>query len=385
MTILNVSQGLDFGGGSGQHPGILRINTNNSLTEVTTAAFITPSAIEPYSLTTTDVVLLAYTGGIALFNVAIDGAGVITLSANSQIDITTIAGDFAEFSNTTGGIIDNGKSASDATKTKVVMANAATVADHIMVSTDTAGTAGNKTGTAINDGSVQAGRSTVAGSFVSYPSTGAKGSLALTAVANTGDTATVISNAAMGQASTISIPDPGASTGNFLLDVGSANVVTDYQQVVTLKSFLIASVGTWTMTRVAQANYALVHTPADDTSNISFDITPQLRAAASKGFKLASFDLIYSIGVAALDAHSCTLDSVAYANNVAVAVTSVPITGTLAIATQANPYVTNVAVNTPAFLNTADAKYVLELTVNAAATSTYSLYGLNLRFSKTIS
>jgi hypothetical protein len=64
---------------------------------------------------------------------------------------------------------------------------------------------------------VDAGQSGTAGIVKSFPATAAKGHLALTGVANDGDTATTISNAAMGQASVISIPDPGAATANFLL------------------------------------------------------------------------------------------------------------------------------------------------------------------------
>jgi hypothetical protein len=79
-----------------------------------------------------------------------------------------------------------------------------------------------------------------------------------------------------------------------------------------------------------------------------------------------------------------TLDKIAYANNVAVARTAVPLTGSLSVATQANPYLTNIAVTTPAFNVTAASKYVLELTVDAALTSDYDLYGLNLHFTKSV-
>lgn len=160
--------------------------------------------------------------------------------------------------------------------------------------------------------------------------------------------------------------------------------VTDYQQIVGINNILIASVGTWTRTRVAQGNYVLRHTAADDTSVIGIDITQAIRAATGRGFKLASIDVVYSIGTLALDAHTLVLDKIAYANNVAVAVTSVPLTGSLSTATQANPYLTNIAVTTPAFNNTDNSKYVLELTVNAAATSAYDYYGLNLRFTKSV-
>ena len=66
-------------------------------------------------------------------------------------------------------------------------------------------------------GNLIAGSSGNAGILQSFPGTASKGSLEVVAVANTGNTATIISNAAMGQASTISIPDPGVSTSTFLL------------------------------------------------------------------------------------------------------------------------------------------------------------------------
>lgn len=160
--------------------------------------------------------------------------------------------------------------------------------------------------------------------------------------------------------------------------------VTDYQKVVGLNEIIAFSAGTWTTTRIAQGNYVARHTAADDTTIIGIDITQAIRIAAGRGFKLNSIDVMYSIATIALDAHTIALSKVAYANNVAVAVTSVPVTGTLAIATNANPYATNVVVDTPAFDVTANSKYVAELTVNAAATSAYDFYGLNLNFTKSV-
>lgn len=346
---------ITFEQGTGFEPRIVRVYTTETLSTITAAGWLNSvNGNQKILFQSTDQLLISYAQGTssattASFTLAIVAAtGIITLSlASSAVVLPVVSGHIAVFSGTAGAIADTST-------------------------------------TAIHPANIQAGLSGTAGKVISYPATASTGSLQMTAVSNSGDTITTISNAAMGQASTVSIPDPGASTANFLLSTGTANILTDFQQIVSLTDIIIASVGTWTRTRVAQANYSLVHTPADDTSNISFDITPIIRTTASKGLKLNSIDVVYSIGVAALDAHTLTLDSVAYANNVAVAVTSVPLTGSLSIATQSNPYVTNVTVSTPAFLVTADAKYVLELTVNAAATSTYSLYGLNLRFSQTI-
>lgn len=90
-----------------------------------------------------------------------------------------------------------------------------TIANHIATYTNTTGTIGEDAATAINGGNIQAGLSGTAGTVASFPGTASKGSLVLAAVANTGNTLTTISNAAMGQASVISIPDPGAATADF--------------------------------------------------------------------------------------------------------------------------------------------------------------------------
>jgi hypothetical protein len=162
----------------------------------------------------------------------------------------------------------------------------------------------------------------------------------------------------------------------------SATAKTDYQKFLGLQDVLTFGTGTWTTTRGAQSDYYSRHTAGDETSIIALDITETIRTTASKGFELVSFDVIYGIGTLAMDAHTVTLDKVNYANNTANTVTSVAITGTLATATQANPYVTNVTVDTAAFDNTADSKYVLEITANNAATTVYDFYGVVLKFSR---
>ncbi len=245
-------------------------------------------------------------------------------------------------------------------------------------------------GSMISSGAVQsltsnvtAGSSTHAGSLISFPASAANGTLIVSALDAGGAFNTTLRNSAMGQASVLSFPDPGAATANVLLDTGTANIIA-MQQFVGLSDVLTFGTGTWTTTRIAQGNYVSRHTATDETSIIAVDITPAIRATAAKGWRLDSFDYIYSIGTLALDAHSLTLDRIAYANNVAVSVTSIAGTYTLSTATQANPYVTNCTVTTPAFDVTADSKYVIEITVNNAATSAFDYYGIMLRFSKTI-
>ncbi len=375
----------DLPGQVGIVPRTVKIETDDSFAVVTAAGYLDSAKAMGYSFYPTDLFEVTYGTGITqIFTASISG-GIITLEpGGSDIILPVVDGNFCVFSGTSGSIDDRGYLPTNAAKTKVVMANAAVIANHIACFTDTSGTVDDDAATAINAGNIQAGLSGTAGTLASYPSTASRGSLKLVGVANTGNTDTIISNAAMGQASTMSIPDPGAATANFLLDTGTANLLTDYQKFIGINEILIASVGTWTRIRIAQGNYVLRHTDADDTSVIGIDITEALRTTASKGLRLASIDVIYSIAALALDAHTLTLDRITYANNVAVSVNSVALTGSLATATQANPYLTNIAVTTPAFLNTADSKYVLELTVDAGATSAYDFYGLVLRFSETI-
>lgn len=232
-------------------------------------------------------------------------------------------------------------------------------------------------------GDITSGSSGNAGNFISFPATAANGTFIFEALNAGGAFNTTLRNSTMGQSSVLSFPDPGAATANVLLDTGAANILAK-QEFVSINEVLSFGTGTWTTTRVAQGNYVKRHTPGDETSIIGIDITPVIRVAASKGFRLDSFDIIYAIAANALDAHSVTLDRIAYVNNVAVSVTSIAITASLATATQANPYVTNGTVDVPAFDVTADSKYVMEVTVNNAAASEYDFYGVMLRFSETI-
>jgi len=278
----------------------------------------------------------------------------------------------------------------------VAFSGGPSVANSVPVFSDTSGNIAPQTTTATfpfgvtsagpiqsTTGNITSGSSGDAGNFISFPATAANGTFIFEALNAGGAFNTTLRNAVMGQSSVISIPDPGAATANILLSTGAANIIAK-QKFLGINDVVLFGTGTWTTTRIAQGNYVKRHTAADETSIIAVDINPVIVAATAKGFRLDSFDVIYSIGTLALDAHSATLDRIVYVNNVAVSVTSVPITATLATATQAQPYVTNCTVTTPAFDVTADSKYSLEITVNNSLTSAYDFYGVMLRFSETI-
>ncbi len=379
----------------GVAPRRVEMVVTDNLAAVTTAGYLNRNGnvLQGFSFYPTDVIDMIYSyvastnsGTYEVFTPSIASNGTITLAAwvdLGNVVLPVVSNDFANFSGTTGLIADAGYSPSDATKTKVVMAGSATVANNIAHFIDITGTIDDTAANVTNLGNISAGASGTAGNLVSFPATNANGSLIVSALNAGGAFNTTVRNSTMGQSSVISIPDPGAATANFLLDTGASNIIAK-QQFVGISDVLTFGTGTWTVTRIAQGNYVSRHTAADETSIIAVDITPIIVVAAAKGFRLDSFDYIYSIGTLAMDAHSLTLDRIAYANNVAVSVTSIAITATLATATQANPYVTNCTVTTPAFDVTADSKYVIEITANNAATSAYDFYGVMLRFSQTI-
>ncbi len=194
-----------------QVPGLVGVYPNQKFAvfgddaaTITTAGYLNQVNLESNPISKTDVLQVLYSynpvtnaGTYGIFTVSISGTGVITLVswANpGDVLLPVVANHIAIFNGTSGQIYDG-------------------------------------TATALHSGSIQAGASGTAGTFISYPATALKGSLILAAVANTGNTNVTISNAAMGQASVISIPDPGAATANFLL---SANASTQH---ITTGSF----------------------------------------------------------------------------------------------------------------------------------------------------
>jgi hypothetical protein len=108
-----------------------------------------------------------------------------------------------------------------------------TIANNIIVSSDTAGTLANTTATAVNRGSIQAGLDADAGTLISYPATTASGTLNVAAVDSSADVAVTISNADHAQASVVSIPDGGQATAEFIISdsAGTQNITSGGLQV----------------------------------------------------------------------------------------------------------------------------------------------------------
>jgi hypothetical protein len=164
-------------------------------------------------------------------NVAMGQASVVSIpdpaAATANFAVAPAAlvnNNLIKASGTAGLIADSGIAAAS-----VPTFTSPTIANHLAVFTNTTGNLGEDAATAINGGNIQAGLSGTAGTVASFPSTAARGSLVLAGVANTGNTNTTISNAAMGQASVVSIPDPGASTASFVLNTGTTAMAAGSQ------------------------------------------------------------------------------------------------------------------------------------------------------------
>lgn len=177
---------------NGNYPQFKFAVFGDNLTAVTTAGYLNSSSIEAgLPLSNADIVMALYsfnpntsTGSFGIFTVSI-------AASNGQITLTAWGNP--------GDVV------------------LPTIANYIAHFTNTSGTLSSAAANVINAGNIQAGLSGTAGTVASFPATASKGSLILAGVANTGNTNTTISNAAMGQASVISIPDPAAATANFVV------------------------------------------------------------------------------------------------------------------------------------------------------------------------
>jgi len=237
----------------GIYPNFKYMVTGDNLATITAAGYLNSVNLESYPIQTTDVLCILYgfnpntnVGTYEQFTVAISN-GVITLSQASfagQVTLPTIANHIATYTNVGGGLSEDAA-------------------------------------TAINGGNIQAGLSGTAGYLASFPSTASKGSLKVAAVANTGNTVTTISNAAMGQATVVSITDPGVATTNFILADNATGQTISTGNLTLTAGNLVASAGNITATAgaVSAVNLKYGATPVAQADPASCTITAAAGAA----------------------------------------------------------------------------------------------------------
>lgn len=265
-------------------PGTVKMVSTDNLATITTAGYIHPGVTD-VQLSPSDIIQCLYdfnvstgAGTYAEFQASQSG-GVITLTITvspGNVLLPVVSGNIPVFNGVTGQIKDSLVSFTDPTKTKVVSLNAAPTSGHIAsftsangtigdggvlgqaaakavsdnskatvasvsgavtlnglaVYADAAGTIGDATtnvtlGNSLQvDGNILAGKNTVAGYLASFPAAATSGNLRLIAIANAGNFNVDISNASFAQSSVITIPDPGAATGNFILSKTVAGTQT---------------------------------------------------------------------------------------------------------------------------------------------------------------
>lgn len=183
-------------------------------------------------------------GALFKVNLTTNSLTLYSTAGSGGVTLPVVSNDFVNFDGILGQLKDSGYSPSDPAKTKVVMAGSAVVTTRIAKFVDVAGTIDDTAGNAVNIGDIIAGVSGTPGKFISFPPTGANGSLILAAVDAGANFNTTISNGVMGQSSVISIPDPGVASSSFLLaDSATTQTITSGNLSLTLGN-LTVSVGT---------------------------------------------------------------------------------------------------------------------------------------------
>jgi hypothetical protein len=201
----------------------------------------------PSAATSGKLVLAAVTNSSGNFNTTISNASSVAQSQVLSVPDTGQA--------TSSFIMaDSGGTQSIATGNLTITAGNETItAGNLVV------TAGSITTT--NGGVIQSGSSGHAGSLKVFPGTAANGDLKITCSNQSGNTEVNLNASAMGQASTINIPDPANATGqlligatatpfvsgNFPQNSGTAGLMIDSGLSVSSVSSVVTNVGNWTL------------------------------------------------------------------------------------------------------------------------------------------
>jgi hypothetical protein len=173
-------------GSVGVQPGDVRVLSTDDYDTVVSTNYLESSRANGFTFYETDVVTVSYDGGFGLFQPTLTPSTItlLPLPTSGSTTLPTTDNHIATYANIDGDLTQNSNPA-------------------------------------INGGSIQAGLSGTAGTLTSYPATGSKGYLRLAATANTGDTASIITNQASGQATTYTLPDVAAAAANIISSAGA--------------------------------------------------------------------------------------------------------------------------------------------------------------------
>jgi hypothetical protein len=110
-----------------------------------------------------------------------------------------------------------------------------------------------------------------------------------------------------------------------------------------------------------------------------------LAGPTPKGMQINSMDVIYEVDTVNASLATCSLTETNFANAASPVVTSLITLGAnglpVAFGTSAKPYVTNVAVTTPALITVTDTEVIAHVNLTAGSGGTAKFYGVNLKVS----
>lgn len=177
-------------------PRIVYIATNDTEATVTAAGYLNHSVQNGFSFNTTDLALLNTTD-----------------AGTNWYQITHTGGNWTLVPDVNPGNV----------LLPVVVGRIATF-------TNVAGQIGDQAVTATHQGSIQAGSTTAQGSFIAFgaANAGANDKLTISYLTSGANRGLTITNAAMGQATTITMPDPGVAASSYILadSAGTQTIAT---------------------------------------------------------------------------------------------------------------------------------------------------------------
>jgi hypothetical protein len=282
-------------------PNIVRVTATNTLAEVAAADYVTAQTDNITALNSGtwtwvlgDVILIAASDGSEFFRFSgSDFTSFIQLpGGNGAVTLPVVDGDFTVFDGTLGALKDLGFLPSNAAKTRVVMAGSAVQVGYLAHFVDTTGTIDDTAGNVINAGNIQAGLSGTAGTIISYPAAAANGNFIWAAVGNAGNFSMTVSPiSTLGQASVITIPDPGAATANFMLDAGTTTAKTITTLTSTTANITNLKYGATPVAQVDPASCTI--TAAAGAANTS-TVTIQLKDGSGTNLTRSMKFTVYS-------------------------------------------------------------------------------------------
>jgi hypothetical protein len=197
-------------------PRLIRVKTNDALSEITSANYLEGAIKQGFTFYETDLFEICDSSDVTrIFRVSITSSAITLSQTAGEITTSVTSGDFVIFDGTSGDLKDAGYSPSNAAKTKVVMANGATVANNLATFADTSGT--------VKD----AGARILAGTTPTYGGGGTSNAFAVTGLTSAAVGSAVIRTSTNAVSIAKALPGTNTLTITFSADPGAGTTV-DY-------------------------------------------------------------------------------------------------------------------------------------------------------------